>query len=410
MLSLPAIETLVPCDADGVKVFHSTSTKLVKLDLMFEAGSAYQPKKLCASAAAKLFPVAAPAMDSAALSEFMDYRGILIETDCQVQQSMITFYFLRQYADELLPVVSSLFRGPSFSTSDFEAWKKQRRQEIMASMQKPSSVARRDFYKSLFGEGHPLGRYATDNDVDALSAEDVCKYIRERYAIDKMSVVVAGAADDALLALIARYIQAGEVYSDNRQPLPNTDIAAPISIHTPLANATQTSIRIGRILPLPWDNKDYAGIMLLATVLGGYFGSRLMSNLREEKGYTYGIYARTQLYRGLIVFYVTADVAADVASAAVDEVRKELDRLSEKPIPDDELQLVKTVMTGDFLRSVDGIFERSARYCDMYATSVTEQLTDNLRFVLSTATPQYLQSLAQKYLMSDKMIVCTAGV
>ena len=171
-----------------------------------------------------------------------------------------------------------------------------------------------------------------------------------------------------------------------------------------IPNAVQSTIRIGRILPMPWDSSDYARFMVLNTVLGGYFGSRLMSNIREDKGYTYGIYSVTQIHRGSIVFYITADVAAEVTQAAVDEVMNEINRLQQQPISEEELERVRNYMMGDFIRSIDGVFDLSERYRQMVATHVGEQLTTNLLDSIATATPEQLQTLAQTYL-SDLVTV-----
>ncbi len=411
MIALPDIKTLEPHILPGnIFLYQSLSTRLVKMDLLFEAGTAYQTKKLCASAAVKLCTVACSGMDSAALAEFMDYRGILVETDSQVQQSQITFYFLRNYATELLPLVRGMLSGPAFSETDFETWRNHRRQEILSAEQKPSTMARRDFYFRLFGDNHPLGRYATSADLDVLTVDDVRKYIVDHYRPEKMMVGLAGSVDDELLALVEENL--GKRNYPHQRPVLNIPAAIDVQgcWHTQIESATQTNIRVGRILPVSWDSIDYARLMLLTTVLGGYFGSRLMSNLREDKGFTYGIYARTQIYRGVIVFFITADVASGVAKEAVNEIMYELGKLIKEPVPEDELELVKTVLAGDFLRSVDGIFERSARYCDMHATCVTEQLTANLQKALQAATPSDLQQVAIKYLDPSKMLVCTAGV
>ena len=176
-----------------------------------------------------------------------------------------------------------------------------------------------------------------------------------------------------------------------------------------MPDATQTSLRVGRVLPLAWDSPDYARFMLLTTLLGGYFVSRLMRNIREDKGYTYGIYARTQIYRGLIVFFITADLSAGTEQAALDEIFRELKLLRSVPVGDDELALVKTVMAGDFLRSVDGIFERSTRFCDMLATGVDERLTERIRSSLGETTPAQLLDLAVRLLDPADMTVCLAG-
>lgn len=171
--------------------------------------------------------------------------------------------------------------------------------------------------------------------------------------------------------------------------------------------AVQTTIRMGRLLPLRWDDPAYTDFMLLTTLLGGHFGSRLMSNLREDKGYTYGISARSQIYRGLIVFYITGDVAAETADAACNEIFAELRRLDD--ISDEELGIVKNVLAGDFVRSIDGVFERAERFCNMSATHVTEQLTANLSRSLENTTAAQLQELARRLLNPESMTVCLAG-
>lgn len=409
MLTIPETNLLRPRLVNGVYTFPSDNTELVKMDLLYEAGSAYQTKKLCATAAAQMFSVATSAMDSAALSEFMDFRGILTESDCQVYQATVTFYFLRRYADDLLPVVADMLRGMAFSKADFDVWKKRRRQEMLSALQKPDAVARREYYRALFGAGHPLGRYATVDDLDILSADDVRRFFDDYYRPDRLTVVVAGAVDTMLLESVGKYIAIAAPLA-KRDLLPSATRTGEDTVHVHIPNATQTAIRVGRLLPFGWESDEYARFVLLTTILGGYFGSRLMSSLREDKGYTYGIYARTQIYRGAIVFYVTANVASGRSADAVGDIMLEFEKLSRQAVPDEELQLVKTVFAGDFMRSVDGIFERSARFCDMYATGVTELLTDNLRDVMSSATAESIQKTAESLLAPSEMTVSTAGI
>ena len=147
--------------------------------------------------------------------------------------------------------------------------------------------------------------------------------------------------------------------------------------------------------------------MVLNTILGGYFGSRLMSNIREDKGYTYGIYSQTQIFRDSIVFFITADVAAEATRSAVEEVFREIALLQQQPVPDEELERVRNVMMGDFIRSIDGTFEISERYRQMVFTHVTEQFTDNYLHAIQHVTPATLQRLAQKYLTT--LTTVTAG-
>ena len=228
-----------------------------------------------------------------------------------------------------------------------------------------------------------------------------------------MTIVLAGHVDDRLLVAIDDRFGHDKVKGERlkvkllTQTTSPTSHLSPLTFHLP--SSVQSTIRVGRILTLQWDDIDYARLTLLVTLLGGYFGSRLMSNLREDKGYTYGIYAHTQIYRGVIVLYITADVAGNVVDEAEKEIMNELQRLVDEPVAEEELDLVRTVLAGDFLRSIDGIFERSARFCDMLGSDITERFTDNLREAIRTTTPADLQRLAATHLAPEMMTVCRAG-
>ena len=412
MINLPSTETLVPrevCLGGGrvLKVFDS-AIDLVKLDFLYEAGSIYQPQLLCAAAANKLMTEATADMSSAELSEFMDFRGIILEPNNTLTSSLLTVYMLRRHAGEVLPVVADILKRPAFVEDDFRLWQAKRRQELVTAEQRTRDMARRLFYKELFGTRHPLGWYAEVDDVDSLNLDIVKDYFHCRYDCGPCGIVAAGKVDEELTGLIDRYF---DIMSNPEfRTVDVTQVKRGGRYEMRIDGAIQTSIRIGRLLPLQWYDADYARLMLLITALGGYFGSRLMTNLRENKGYTYGIYARTQIYRGAIVFYITADVAAGTADKAVEEVFGELNRLCNVQMENEELQLVKTVLVGDYLRSVDGVFELSSRYCDMLGTGVDERITDNLRAAINETTAVQLQELAQRLLKVEDMTVCLAGI
>lgn len=415
MVSLPDTATLLPQEhplATGgtLYVFPSASTDLVKIDLIHEAGSAYQPQPLCAAAANRLFAVASDDMDARQLAEFMDYRGIVVDHNPDILTASTSVYFLRRYLDELLPVLQQLLLHPAFPQDDFEVFLSKRRQELQSMQRKTREVARRLFYQTLFGTDHPLGRYAEPDDADRLDRETVVCFFHRRYR--SRQLIVSGNIDAELIEKVTKSLaplQVEESKNPKVEDLISTFHYQLSTIKVAVPGAVQTTLRVGRILPLRWDSVDYARFMLLTTLLGGFFGSRLMSNLREDKGYTYGIQAHTQIYRGVIVLYITTDVAASAADAAEEEIRRELQRLCDEPVGDDELAMVKTVLIGDFIRSVDGVFERSERLRSMLATDVDETFTDNLREALQTTTADHLLQLSRRFLQPADMLYCRAG-
>lgn len=423
MFSLPETATLLPQKrmmANGrmLYIITSDSTDLVKLDFLYEAGSAYQPQMLCAAAACKLHMLSGGGHTAAQLSEFLDYRGVIVETSPDVLQSTVTVYFLRRYAGELLPLLLEVMECADFPEEEFRVYCGKRRQELLSAERKTNEVARRLFYQELFGVEHPLGRYAVADDVDRLQLDVVKDFYRRRFVGGEMSLVLSGSVDEKLVELVESCFGmkkcgvventrlaglSGGIYEMVERQLRGTKAIGVID------GAVQSTVRIGRVLPLQWKDMNYARFMLLTTILGGYFGSRLMQNLREERGLTYGVYARTQIYRGCIVFYATADVADDRVEEAESEMVKEIGRLMEEEIGEEELELAKRVIAGDFLRSVDGVFERSARLCDMLGSGIDETFTDNLRSVLENVTPAEIQSVAQKMMNPQEMLICSCG-
>lgn len=226
-----------------------------------------------------------------------------------------------------------------------------------------------------------------------------------------MTIMLGGNVPEGTLDLIDKLF--GSAVTESYQPLslPTPQPGEEREIRLPMPNAVQSALRVGRLLPFGWSDVEYARFMVLNTVLGGYFGSRLMTNIREDKGYTYGIYSQTQIYRGSMAFYIFSEVAASKADAALQEIRNEIDRLCNEPVGIDELQMAQSSMVGDFIRGIDGVFERMERFSNMFACGVTELFTDNLLGVIKQGgiSPSELLETAQRVLSYDNMLVVSAG-
>ena len=436
MLQPPSLQSLVPQthtlpNGNTLRYFPNSALGLVRLDITLEAGSRYQQWKSQAYIANRLFGEATAGRGANEVAEFLDFRGIILERTTDVCVGNLSFYFLRRYADELFALVRQMFDSP-YSSEDvspitpamFAAAVAGRRQQLATSFQKTAYLARNHFYEILYGSSHPLGTYAKPEDMEHLTLDAVNHFIDCHYRLGSAHLLLSGCVDDDLLRLADQYLSPdrGEAVAELLLPPPaptsgcsdNRTIGQPdnraisnFNYQFSIPHAVQSTIRIGRILPMPWDSTDYACFLVLNTALGGYFGSRLMSNLREDKGYTYGIYSQSQIYRGNVVFYITADVAVEATQAAVDEVMSEIARLQHEPLPDDELARVRSYMMGDFIRSIDGVFEVSERYRQMAATHTGEQLTTNLLDAILHVTPAQLQTLAQTYLTN--LVTVTVG-
>lgn len=419
MIAFPDIARLLtpePVTLAGgrsVDLFRSSSTELVKLDFVFEAGSYYQPQLLAAAATARLMAVATRSMDAQRLSEFLDARGSVLESSSNVFTTCLTVYTHRRYATEVVPVIGEVLAAPALTEADFEVWRAAKRQELAVHQQRSSTVARRLWYQGLFGTDHPLGHAAMPEDADRLSVEVVRDYFRCRYQDAPCRITLSGCIDDVLLMALDGHLPESGGHSAPLTPYPMLTFP-PYSLHPvrqKIAGAQQTSIRMGRVLPAAGtiSFEESTRLAVCTTLLGGWFGSRLMSNLREDKGFTYGVSAHIQPYRGCRVFFIASDVAAGTADEAEREALGELQRLADTPPSVEELGTVKSIMAGDAMRMLDGVFERSDRYCDLMESGALDLYDARFPQVLQETTPEHLSELARQWLAPGQMLCCQAG-
>ena len=383
---------------NSMYLFPSKSVDILKLDFVFNAGGASQPKRLCAGAVRDLLLEASERYNSRQVAELFDRLGVAMDRQATSSTVKLTVYVLRKYAAEVFPVLSDLLLHPVIGQDEFDVLMAKRRQTLLNAELKTNMMARNLFYEAVYGKDHPEGVYAKPDDVQKLSLADVRGYADQRFSLADATLVLAGNYDDEILNLVDECFSI-PTHPSNLSNTLNSKFkiqSSKLKIRHSIPSSVQTTLRIGRILPIEWDDPDYPMFMILNTVLGGYFGSRLMTNIREEKGYTYGIYSMSNMVRGSSVFYVTSDVASEYAEPALKEIYHELDMLRREPVSEDELNLVCNYMAGDFLRSIDGIFERSERFYNMLDTLIDERFTTNLLNALQTATPAKLKELAER--------------
>jgi zinc protease len=159
-------------------------------------------------------------------------------------------------------------------------------------------------------------------------------------------------------------------------------------------------VRIARHFPGRKD-PDFTPALVLNTIFGGYFGSRLMANIREEKGYTYGIYAHIYNYRNAGALLIATEAGKEVCEATVSEIYKEMDLLCNERVSDDELLLVKNYLLGNLLGDLDGPFSILQRWKNIILNDLPDDQFERNIHIYKTVTATELMDLAQKYLRKE---------
>lgn len=388
-------------------LFPSETVDILKLDFCYEAGSFYQPRPLYASSTVDMMHVGTVSRSPQQLAEFLDRRGIYFAVSGGLYTATLSAYFLPRYATDFFPVLRDILTEPSFPEEDLQAFCRHKRQELTTNFQRTSYVARNLFLRALFGD-RPEGRYAVPEDVDGITADGLRSYFSERFQMETSMRSMAGHYGETELEAFCAYFGSPADALSTRvaqvEPLMSLMAKRQVLRHDLGLSGPQASLRVGRLLPFRAMDPDAAPFEVLCCIFGGYFGSRLMRNIREDKGYTYGIYCRTRILRSGLYFEVVSDVASDSVDAALTEVYREMDDLCRQPVDDDELTLVRQYMEGEFLRSVDGLFECADRWQQLAALGVEEQgYSENLLHAIRHVTSDQLLQLARQYLRPDTM-------
>ena len=282
-------------------------------------------------------------------------------------------------------------------------YKQNQKQRLEVNLKKCDFVANRLIDESLFGFHHPYGRYTSTLDYDAVDRESILNFYKQYYQAGNCKIFIAGKLPDDYQTILNKAF--------GTLPFNNTDLfqkefqAAPsaekkINIIND-ANGVQAAVRIARNFPNK-HHPDFQKCLVLNNVFGGFFGSRLMSNIREDKGYTYGIHSYLQNHVHESAWMISTECGRDVSAATVSEVYKEMLRLQDELIDAAELELVRNYMIGTLLGDLDGPFQILSRWKSYLLNNLTVDYFNSAIKTIKTVSAEELQTLAKKYLNPDE--------
>lgn len=399
--------------SNGIDLFTlaAGSQEIVKIEFIFRAGMYQQPASLIASTTNTLLETGTRSYSANELSDGIDFFGSFLELQVEQDFASLTLYSLNKYIDESLKFVEEIVKYPSFPEDEFRIHINNKRQKHAINTQKVSVLARRKFSELLFGPTHPYGVDVSDKDFDRISVSEVRAFFEKYYTHKNCTIVASGNLPADLPARLDRFFGSdpwGQTasFTGSESLPPQTSAQQKHFIHKD--DAIQSAIRIGRVL-FNKTHPDYFKFQVLNTILGGYFGSRLMANIREDKGYTYGIGSGVNNLVHSGVFYISTEVGADVAKDAVAEIYKEIGLLRSTLVDSDELETVRNYILGNFLRSVDGPFALADKFKAIWEFGLGYDFFDRYFDAVKTVTAGEIRDLANKYLQEEDLLECVVG-
>ena len=395
--------------ANGLLVYtvDGADEEVIRLEIVFTSGMRAEHKKLVATATNYLLNAGTANMTSAEIMEKLDFYGAFYQHDNQLDRCSVSLYTLKKYFEETLTIFAEFIQKPTFPEEELETYIKNSIQRFEINNAKNDFRARREFHKTLFGE-HPYGRKVEVDDFDELTREDIFAYHKEHYALHNAKFILSGNFNSYELNALQKAFYTFSSQEKSNIQYPKVNPVNPVIFFEERAEALQSAIRIGKQF-VHKTHPDYIQLSILTTVLGGYFGSRLMTNIREDKGYTYGIGAGIYPLLDTSFFYIATEVGVDVTQKALDEIYAEILRLTEELIPDEELQLVKNYLKGAYIGSIENIFSHADKFKSIDLYDLDYGYYERYFKIIDDTTSERLLQLAKEYFQRNTLTEVVIG-
>jgi predicted Zn-dependent peptidase len=388
--------------------FHQLITKnqpVLGFQLAFEAGRCQENKLGEASFMAQLLLEGTHNHTGKQIADKISFYGASINIDSGNDFTIVSFYTLGKHLEHLLPLLKEILQEPTFPQSELDNLKNRSIQNLKIQQERAAYLATVQLKKALFKENHPYSASSSEESIRAIQKQDIIDFYEKNIKSNPFEAYLVGDIDTNSEKLITDFITSFEVDADKKEKeLLQNPTNSVIKIYEEIEGNVQTSIRIGRVL---FDQKhpDYPAFKVMNMILGGYFGSRLMQNIREDKGYTYGVSSRNAAMKNGSYFVIGTDVKKEIYQDAVSEIYKEIEKLKNEPVSEEELENVKNYMSGNFLGSLSTAFAVMDKMQDIHVYNLDENYYNDYITNLRKVTRADVQKMAQTYLV-DLTEVC----
>ncbi|HEU5292214.1 MAG TPA: pitrilysin family protein [Cyclobacteriaceae bacterium] len=379
--------------------------EVIKIELIVKAAKWQETQAGVSYFTANLLQKGTASKNSFQISSELDQYGVHLEVNPGYDFTSITLYGLTKNMDRFFGLLFEIVTQPSFPELELQQAKDIYTQGLKINLEKTSYLASRQIRKTLFGFDHPYGRDAEIEDIEKIQREHLSAFHQHHYG--NFEIICSGKITDTLLQGLKKTFAAVRVSS-----AANTMVARKeeliSSTYLEKENTVQTSIRLGKRM-ISRIHPDYPALLLLNHILGGYFGSRLMKNIREEKGLTYGIYSSMTalLHDGFIS--IGADVNKENRELTIIEIKKELNNLRAQKVGVTELETAKNHFIGSLQAEITTPFAHADKIKNMLLYSLPDDYYQSLLIKIDSVNDSTLQGTAEKYFNEDSFSVVAVG-
>ncbi len=410
-IQVPIIQKYKLNNGIPVTIVPFGKQEVIEIQVVFQTGGSYESKKDLVNVTAEQMMEGTKTYNSKELSDILDFYGAFINHESGYEITSYKLSCLTKHLESTISIFEEVLFTPTFPEEEFQIWKMNRLQQCQVDEKSTSWYAGYLFLDNMIGKHHPYGQKLDRQAVENIQYEDLKKCWEEEFNFNNAYLLVSGKFDNSKVENILNQVFGTlSISKSNRKS--NAEIQEAkfksLEIRQSVRDGIQSTIRMGRLC-VQKNHPDSKGLELLGTIFGGYFGSRLMKNIREEKGYTYGIYGNFVFYKHLGYLLIATDVGNEYVDATLSEVRKEMIILQNELIPEEELEVAKNYYLGGMLSDMETPFQIAdlIKSYELNNQEISQIETDFE--TIQNITSNDLQVLAKKYLNIENLltVICS---
>jgi zinc protease len=391
-------------NGNTLHVLHGGTQEVMRLELVAPAGKWYEPSIGVSHFTASQLDKGTSARSSYQIAAAFDAWGAHLEITPGNDFITTSLYTLNRHLKDTLPVLLDLLINASFQQDELDIAKSITLQNLKVNEEKTSYLAGKLFRRSIFGN-HPYGIELEQENINAIQSTDLQQYHRK--SINNFTAIASGYISEAVVNTLVDALGQLPVGTKltGRQP---SAFPQASKIYHEKKGSVQTTLRVG-MRTINRGHQDFFDLLLLTHVLGGYFGSRLMKNIREEKGLTYGIHASLHPLVHDCFFVIGADVNRENKDLTLQEILNEMDALRTTPLTTEELEIARNHFIGSLQAEVTTAFAHGDKFKTILLNNLSAEYYQQMIHRVDSITAEELQQTARKYFVPESLTTVAVG-
>jgi len=404
---LPPIESEILANSIPLFTAGFANQEVVKVELVFNAGSGYEAKDGISALFSKMILGGTTTLSSGKIMEGFDQYGAFIEISSRVERLHIVLYGLQKYLEKYLILICDVLNDSIFPEEELEVQRKIALQNLKLNLEKSTYLASSSFKTQIFGDSNPYGKVLKSEHLKTVQRGDLIKFYNENIKNKAFKVFLSGKIGETEKNEIRKYLGQQDYIKRDELNLVFEDFT-PHKVLIEKKDKMQSTLRLGKPM-FERTHPDFFKMVVTNTAFGGYFGSRLMKNIREDKGYTYGISSNISPMKNFGYLTIGADVVKENTLNTLEEIKKEIYVLQSNKMEQDELETIKNYMCGSYAGSLTTAFEVMDKHMNRILSELPDSYYDNFLDKIKEVTAKDVLEMSQKYLTLEEMTEVIVG-